>query len=130
MQETAQSATISTKTVDEAQRTGATVQGLADAAQRIGEVVQFINDIPSQTNLQEWSDATRDIAANLQQAGAGATVASRTVAAGSETATANRAAADEMHAAAGLAEGRRGEVARFLEQVRAADRLSVPSRRL
>jgi methyl-accepting chemotaxis protein len=38
---------------DEAQRTGATVQGLADAAQRIGEVVRFINDIASQTSLQE-----------------------------------------------------------------------------
>jgi methyl-accepting chemotaxis protein len=49
----AQSATLSTKAVDEAQRTGATVQGLADAAQRIGEVVQVIDDIASQTNLQE-----------------------------------------------------------------------------
>jgi hypothetical protein len=100
------------------------------AAHRRGGAVQFINHIPSRTNLQEWSDATRDIAANLQQSGAGATVAPRTVAAGSETATANRAAVDEMHAATGLAEGRRGEVARFLEQVRAACRLSVPSRRL
>jgi methyl-accepting chemotaxis protein len=49
----AQSATISTKAVEEAQPTGATVQGLADAARRIGEVVQFTNDIASQTNLQE-----------------------------------------------------------------------------
>jgi methyl-accepting chemotaxis protein len=199
----AQSAGISTKAVDEAQRTDATVQGLADAAQRIGEVVQLINDIASQTNLlalnatieaaragdagkgfavvasevkslanqtakatediaaqinqiqaatrqavqairgiggtigeisqistsisaavQEQSDATRDIAANVQQAATGATAASRTVAAVSETATANRASADDMHAATGrlaaLAEGLRGEVARFLEQVRAA----------
>jgi methyl-accepting chemotaxis protein len=47
----AQSAAISVKAVDEAARTDAAVQGLADAAQRIGEVVQLINDIASQTNL-------------------------------------------------------------------------------
>ena len=46
-----QSATISGKAVEEAARTNTTVQGLAEAAQRIGEVVQLINDIASQTNL-------------------------------------------------------------------------------
>ena len=35
----------------EAKRTDATVRGLQDAAQRIGEVVQLIQDIDSQTNL-------------------------------------------------------------------------------
>ena len=49
--EVAQSAGISGKAVEEAKRTDATVQGLAEAAQRIGEVVQLINDIASQTNL-------------------------------------------------------------------------------
>jgi methyl-accepting chemotaxis protein len=37
--------------VDEADRTNATVSGLQDAAQKIGEVVQLINDIAAQTNL-------------------------------------------------------------------------------
>jgi methyl-accepting chemotaxis protein len=50
-QQVSQSAAISGKAVDEAARTDATVQGLAEAAQRIGEVVQLINDIASQTNL-------------------------------------------------------------------------------
>jgi methyl-accepting chemotaxis protein len=199
----AQSAVISTKAVDEAQRTDATVQGLADAAQRIGEVVQLINDIASQTNLlalnatieaarageagkgfavvasevkslanqtakatediaaqinqiqsatrqavqairgiggtigeisqistsisaavQEQGDATRGIAATVQQAATDATAASRTVAAVSQTAIVNGASADEMRAAIGrlaeLADGLRGDVARFVEQVRAA----------
>src|SRR5260370_36937188 len=39
------------KAVDESRHADATVKGLADAAQRIGEVVQLINDIASQTNL-------------------------------------------------------------------------------
>ena len=37
--------------VEEANRTNATVAGLSEAAQKIGEVVQLINDIASQTNL-------------------------------------------------------------------------------
>ncbi len=37
--------------VDEAQRTNETVQGLAEGSQKIGEVVEMINDIASQTNL-------------------------------------------------------------------------------
>jgi methyl-accepting chemotaxis protein len=39
------------KAVDESRHADATVKGLADAAQRIGEVVQLINDIAAQTNL-------------------------------------------------------------------------------
>jgi methyl-accepting chemotaxis protein len=37
--------------VDDAKRTDTTVQGLAQASQKIGEVVKMINDIASQTNL-------------------------------------------------------------------------------
>ena len=37
--------------VEEANRTNGTVAGLSEAAQKIGEVVQLINDIASQTNL-------------------------------------------------------------------------------
>ena len=46
-----ESAAMSERAVEEAKRTDATVRGLAEAAQRIGEVVKLINDIASQTNL-------------------------------------------------------------------------------
>jgi len=47
----ADSARITTEAVSEVGRTNATVEGLATAAQRIGEVVRLISDIASQTNL-------------------------------------------------------------------------------
>jgi methyl-accepting chemotaxis protein len=46
-----QSTQIAAKAVDEAGRTNTTMRALTDAAQRIGEVVQLIQDIASQTNL-------------------------------------------------------------------------------
>ena len=42
---------VADRAVGEAQSTNATVQGLADAANRIGEVVELINSIAAQTNL-------------------------------------------------------------------------------
>jgi methyl-accepting chemotaxis protein len=47
----AESARISTEASEETSRTNDRVQGLASAADRIGEVVKLINDIASQTNL-------------------------------------------------------------------------------
>jgi len=47
----AQSARISGKAKDDAQRTDAIVRALADGAQKIGEVVGLISDIAGQTNL-------------------------------------------------------------------------------
>ena len=47
----AQSAAIAARAVEEAQRTDATIRGLSEAAQKIGDVVQLIQDIASQTNL-------------------------------------------------------------------------------
>jgi methyl-accepting chemotaxis protein len=46
-----QAATVSKRAADEGERTNATVAGLAEAAQKVGEVVKLINDIASQTNL-------------------------------------------------------------------------------
>ncbi len=46
-----QSADISGRAVERATRTDETVQGLTQAAARIGEVVELINDIAGQTNL-------------------------------------------------------------------------------
>jgi len=47
----AHAAGISQGAVDQARDTGKVINGLADAAHRIGEVVTLINDIASQTNL-------------------------------------------------------------------------------
>ncbi|MGH6621953.1 MAG: methyl-accepting chemotaxis protein [Alphaproteobacteria bacterium] len=46
-----QSAEIAGRAVEDAKHTDATVQALADSAQKIGEVVVLIQDIASQTNL-------------------------------------------------------------------------------
>ena len=46
-----EAAKIAGNAVQEAKASDATVKGLADTAQRIGEVVQLISDIASQTNL-------------------------------------------------------------------------------
>jgi len=46
-----ESASIALTAVDQASNTNAKVQGLASAAEKIGEVVSLINDIASQTNL-------------------------------------------------------------------------------
>jgi methyl-accepting chemotaxis protein len=50
-QQVAESAAISRRAAEEAKRTDHTVHALADAAQRIGEVVELINSIAAQTNL-------------------------------------------------------------------------------
>jgi methyl-accepting chemotaxis protein len=42
---------IATQAVNEAERTNAQIKGLAEAAQKIGDVVKLINDIAGQTNL-------------------------------------------------------------------------------
>jgi methyl-accepting chemotaxis protein len=47
----AHSAQITQKAVEEASHTNETVKGLAEAAQKIGQVVTIINEIASQTNL-------------------------------------------------------------------------------
>jgi len=47
----AESTGIADKAVKEANHTNGTVQGLADAAHKIGQVVELINGIASQTNL-------------------------------------------------------------------------------
>jgi len=47
----ADSILIAERAVTEANRTNGTVQGLADAADKIGKVVDMINDIAGQTNL-------------------------------------------------------------------------------
>ncbi len=47
----AESSRITSQAVDEADKTNGQIRGLAEAAQKIGEVVKLINDIAGQTNL-------------------------------------------------------------------------------
>ena len=82
-----ESARIGAEAVEGAARTNATVQGLSDAAQKIGEVVQLIQDIAAQTNLLALN-ATIE-AARAGDAGKGfAVVASEVKALASQTAKA------------------------------------------
>ena len=50
-QQAQSSATVARRAADQASRTTATMEGLSQAADRIGEVIKLINDIASQTNL-------------------------------------------------------------------------------
>ena len=50
-QQVAKAATIANRAVEETKQTDGTVQGLAETAAKIGDVVKLINDIAGQTNL-------------------------------------------------------------------------------
>ncbi|HEX2117423.1 MAG TPA: methyl-accepting chemotaxis protein [Alphaproteobacteria bacterium] len=96
----AQSAQIAGQAVSVAERTDAQVQGLADAAQKIGDVVKLINDIASQTNLLALN-ATIE-AARAGEAGKGfAVVASEVKALASQTAKATDEIATQIAAIQG-----------------------------
>ncbi len=89
------SAQIADKAVDEARRTDETVQSLANAAQKIGDVVKLISDIAGQTNLLALN-ATIE-AARAGEAGKGfAVVASEVKSLASQTAKATDEIANQI----------------------------------
>ena len=95
-----ESATVAMNAVHEAESTRATVRGLADAAQKIGDVLQMIQAVAAQTNLLALN-ATIE-AARAGEAGRGfAVVASEVKSLATQTATATEEIAGQIRSIQG-----------------------------
>ncbi|MDH3910307.1 MAG: methyl-accepting chemotaxis protein [Rhodospirillales bacterium] len=108
----AQSADITGRAVTEADQTNTSVQGLSEAAQKIGEVVGLISDIAEQTNLLALN-ATIE-AARAGEAGKGfAVVASEVKSLATQTAKATEEIGQQI---AGM-QGVTGDVVKAIEGI-------------
>jgi methyl-accepting chemotaxis protein len=100
----AKTSDIATRAVEEAAHTGTTMQELDRAAQKVGQVVQLINDIAAQTNLLALN-ATIE-AARAGEAGKGfAVVASEVKSLATQTAKATDEIGAQINAMQGTAKG-------------------------
>jgi methyl-accepting chemotaxis protein len=112
-QRVAQAASVADKAAADGQRTNDTVQGLAAAAHKIGEVIDLINQIASQTNLLALN-ATIE-AARAGEAGKGfAVVASEVKSLASQTAKAT----DEIGAQISAIQAETNQVVGNIESIR------------
>ncbi|HZR76739.1 methyl-accepting chemotaxis protein [Bradyrhizobium sp.] len=100
-QQAQNSATVARRAAEQASRTTATMEGLSEAADRIGEVINLINSIASQTNLLALN-ATIE-AARAGEAGRGfAVVASEVKNLASQTARATEDIAAQISSIQGV----------------------------
>ena len=103
-----------------------TTASTVDAIQSVGKTIDQVNEIAQTiaSAMEEQAAATAEIARNVQEAVGGAGEASKNVAGVSKATTDNRSTAlGVLEAASSLsrqAEALRGEVARFLKDIRAA----------
>jgi methyl-accepting chemotaxis protein len=106
------SSRVAAEAVERAGRTNTSIEGLASAAQKIGDVVKLINDIASQTNLLALN-ATIE-AARAGEAGKGfAVVASEVKSLATQTAKAT----DEIAAQIGAMQVSTGEAVTAIREI-------------
>jgi len=112
-----EASTVADRAVGEARTTNETVQGLAEAANRIGEVVELINSIASQTNLLALN-ATIE-AARAGEAGKGfAVVASEVKNLANQTAKATEDIQAQVGAIQGETQRAVGAISGIVETIR------------
>lgn len=120
----AQATTVAQRAVENARSSDQSVQGLADAAQRIGDVVKLISDIAGQTNLLALN-ATIE-AARAGEAGKGfAVVASEVKTLANQTAKATEEISQQVTAIQNATQSAVQEIRRISETITEISNIST-----